>query len=647
VSAEPPDLSTLAELGGAPFKISPVGGAKADRLPYPGLRAFRRDEADLFFGRERCIDVMLDRLAATRFLAVLGASGSGKSSLVRTGLLQGLDMGLHPKASGLWRIADFTPGTQPIRNLAIALLKSAGKAEPDEIEADVLAAFLRRGPRAIVEWVDAGHLPKKWDLLILADQFEEVFRYRDYARREERDAFVALLAEAAEETGGRISVVITMRSEYLGACSLMPVLSQHIGEGLHLVARMTRDECRAAIEGPASVLGFAVEPELVNDMLNDLSLFAPWRQAGTDQEAEQLAREADQLPLMQHALNRLWQRAARSNGDASEPRSVTLTLADYRAIGGVAGALDGHGDEILEGLEARFSPQVAALVERVFRALISGPSLALALRRPLTVAQLVMETEGDRDEVRAIVEAFSAPDCNFLRLSCQEAGSDDGIVDIGHESLIRQWSALARWFEREIRASANWSHLAHLASPEAQMGPMPPLSGQALRFFSAWWREHRPTRAWTLRYGDNYEAAKQYLEDSERARRQAATMRRLTLAVASILATFVASAMLASAWWTLEQRRSNVNQAEMEVTRQTAATYNAAQALAIELCRSKGFISTSKDGQLCIARYANETVVSILGSGGLPHSGAGQFGYPSVRNSDRGGLTRSNGDASQ
>src|ERR1700757_2353620 len=94
------------------------------RFPYPGLRAFTREESDLFFGRDDCVNAMVDRLAATRFLAVLGPSGSGKSSLVRTGLLDALDLGLHPRAPSGWKVADFHPGGEPMRKLASSLLRT-------------------------------------------------------------------------------------------------------------------------------------------------------------------------------------------------------------------------------------------------------------------------------------------------------------------------------------------------------------------------------------------------------------------------------------------------------------------------------------------------------------------------------------------
>ena len=265
---------------------------QAQRPPYPGLRAFRREETDLFFGREDCTNAMVDRLAATRFLAVLGSSGTGKSSLVRTGLLDALELGLMAKAGSRWKIVDFRPGGSPLKNLARRLLETEHDEDNPYIEpkdVDLLRAFLARGPRAVIEWCRSGHLAKDGNLLLLVDQFEELFRYQDYAGREEAEAFVALLIESAREADARIYVTITMRSEYLGACALIEGLSDAINAGMFLTPRMTREHCRDAIVGPAEVCNIEIEPALVNRLLNDLANFAPW----DDHDAERPARPAD------------------------------------------------------------------------------------------------------------------------------------------------------------------------------------------------------------------------------------------------------------------------------------------------------------------------------------------------------------------
>lgn len=478
------------------------------RLPYPGLRAFTREESDLFFGREGCVDQMIDRLGENRFLAVLGPSGSGKSSLVRTGLLDGLELGLLSAASSHWMIADLHPGGQPIRKLAAALLQVKTGTAPDTTSLDLMTTFLRHGPRSVVEWASGGNIPAGYNLLILVDQFEELFRYADYAQREEAEAFVATLLESSSAPGVPIYVVITMRSEYLGACASIHGLAERISAGLYLAPRMDRQECREAIEGPAGVVGFKVEPALVNRMLNDLGSFAPWEAGEEGDLATQLARQADQLPLMQHVLNRLWLRA---EGEASGGQ-VELKLAEYEEIGGLSGALDAHGAEVIAALGAERLTQI----ENIFRALVSGNALATAVRRPCRMDELIDAAGGRRSDVVAIVDAFQAPGCNFLRTTDPSLSNDAVIVDISHESLIRQWTPLQQWLEKEARDGVVWRRLTSAAERyAAREGGL--LTGLDYQSSLAWWETANPTRAWAARQGGKYEAVQDFLTESRRA----------------------------------------------------------------------------------------------------------------------------------
>jgi tetratricopeptide (TPR) repeat protein len=494
---------------------------RSTRLPYPGLRPFLPDESDLFFGREGCIDEMVDRLKATRFLAVLGTSGSGKSSLVATGLLDALELGLLAPAGSRWQVAYLRPGGEPIRNLSAALAGSGGE-QPTHAggrqEIELLASFLRRGPRSIAQWCLDGNLKRSCNLLILVDQFEELFRYGNYAGWEEAEAFVALLIASAQADDVPIYVVITMRSEYLGQCALITGLAERINAGLYLTPRMTRDQVREAIEGPARVCGFTIEPALVNRLLNDLSSFAPWENDARDDELRGLSRRSDQLPLMQHVLNRLWQRTAH----AAHGGPVQLRLSEYEQLGGLRGALDAHAREVFESLPDDDRP----IVELVFRALVSGTSLADAVRRPCRYGELVDLAQGNRTSVDHVVQAFRAADCNFLTPPAGAALDDRTVVDISHESLIRQWSLLSDWLDKEVRAAAFWRRLVAAAeSYERAEGDL--LRGADLAYFVASWMRESPTAAWAQRYGNLFAQAKQFLDRSQAAEiDQTATERR-------------------------------------------------------------------------------------------------------------------------
>src|SRR5688572_504307 len=150
-------------------------------IPYPGLRPFQRDEAHLFFGREEQVEEMLTRLEDRRFLAVVGTSGCGKSSLVRAGLLPALDQGFLSDANPNWRMAVMTPGNAPFDHLAAALVQTPAPALADQGMSEATArlqATLRRGPRGLIEAVAESYVPKDTNLLVVVDQFEELFRYR-------------------------------------------------------------------------------------------------------------------------------------------------------------------------------------------------------------------------------------------------------------------------------------------------------------------------------------------------------------------------------------------------------------------------------------------------------------------------------------
>src|SRR5262249_45014993 len=143
-----------------------------------------------------------------------------------------------------------------------------------------------------------------------------------------------------------IYVAITMRSEYLGACALIEGLADAINAGMYLTPRMTRELCREAITGPATVCDIDIEPGLVNRLLNDLANFAPWDEGDAHDQLDRIMRRADQLPLLQYTLNRMWLRARAAGRD----ERVNLTLADYEEIGGLSGALNAHANQMFEEL---------------------------------------------------------------------------------------------------------------------------------------------------------------------------------------------------------------------------------------------------------------------------------------------------------
>jgi len=528
------------------------------RAPYPGLRAFRREETDLFFGREECVGAMVDRLRETRFLAVLGSSGTGKSSVVKTGLLDALEVGLMASAGSSWRVVDFRPGGAPLANLAQHLLQTDDTAGPvSDNDVDLLRGFLARGPRSIIEWCRDGHLPKGTNLLLLVDQFEELFRYQNYAGREEAEALVALLLESVHSPEFPIYATITMRSEYLGACTLIQGLAEAISAGMVLTPRMTREQCRSAIEGPAGVCKIEIEPPLVSRLLNDLANFAPWDEGDNNDQLDRLVRRADQLPLLQYTLNRMWLEARERwvKGGWMDSGPLRLRLSEYERIGGLTGALNWHADQILKDLAEH---GLERTVQVVFRALISGTTVADAVRRPTRFGELVALAAGDRQSVRKVVDIFRAPGCNFLTPELDPKDpkelADNTYIDISHESLIRQWKKLSDWLAIEARASRNWRRLRDNVTAKYLV------RGEELADLIAWRNEFKPNEPWASRYGGEYTDAIALLNASERAEK--AERRKRTFARGAV--AFAAVAAILAAGWMIQQQQIRIQQQHLQ-----------------------------------------------------------------------------------
>jgi WD40 repeat protein len=459
-------------------------------LPYPGLRPFERHEADIFFGRETQVDAMVDRLGRHHLLAVTGSSGSGKSSLVRAGLLEALETGLFAKAGSGWRFATLRPGSHPMTELARSLLVAlVAPRTPDDIA--LRRAGLERGPLSLIEELRERPLPDGGNLLVLVDQFEELFRYRSLAGREEAEAFVALLLASANHDSVPIYVVLTMRSDFLGHCAEFDGLAEAVSDAQYLCPRLSREQIRSAIEGPAKVFGGKVESRLVARIVNDM---------GTD---------PDQLPLMQHALMRLWEQAR-----ARDPSAPQLRLDDYDAEGGIKGSLSRHADEILA--EAHNMPERTETARRLFCLLTEGEG-ENAVRRLAEVAEVVDVTGQPLNEIAAVADPFRVPGRSLLMPASERPLTGDTVLDISHESLIRQWQTLKDWVRAEAASAEQYRDIERRARRWSG-GSAGFLDGIDLDVALAWRDREKPTAPWAKRYGDDFALTMRFLDES-RARR--------------------------------------------------------------------------------------------------------------------------------
>lgn len=514
--------------------------------PFPGLRPFEPDEDHLFFGREKEIDDLLRRLRTNRFLSVVGTSGSGKSSLVRSGLIPSLQSGFMVDVGSSWRVSILRPGEDPIGHLAEALDAPGVIGAPHEEFATtnrvLLDATLRRGTRGLVDAVRLARIPRDDNVLIVVDQFEELFRFRRSRQiensRDESVAFVKLLLTATRQNDVPLYVVLTMRSDFIGECMFYPGLPEAVNESQYLVPRMTRDELRSAITGPVAVAGGAMAPRLVLRLLNEV---------GDD---------PDQLPLLQHVLMRTWDHWI-GHRQGVEP----IDFANYEAVGTLREALSRHAEEAFEetGSESR-----RRLTERIFKALTDTFSDPRGVRRPTSVADLAAICEAPESSVIEIVETFRRPGRSFLMPPSTIALTPAAIVDLSHESLMRCWTRLIGWAREERASAALYVRLSREAG-WFEEGAAGLWGDPELELGLRWKRDNHPTAAWARRYDEAFDRALQFLDRSEQERERLKAERRAHRRRALRLAWGTASVLLVAclvAFWAASVARREGRRAE-------------------------------------------------------------------------------------
>ncbi len=471
--------------------------------PFPGLRPFQQGEEHLFFGREKQTDTLIDNLNRTRFLAVIGSSGSGKSSLVNCGLLNALRGGAMTGVGSAWRIAHCRPAGSPIRSLANAL--AADGVLFDNFDSgtmnlvDIVDSNLHMSQQGIGDVFEQSRQKPDVNLLVVVDQFEELFRYAPHdatgveASDEEHGEaakFIKLLLAAHEQSQHPIYIVLTMRVDFLGDCTRFDGLAEAINESQYLVPRMSRNERRLAISGPVGVGGGKIDPVLLTRLVNDL---------GDD---------PDQLSILQHALNRIWKRWI----ELGQP-DEQLTLAHYSAIGSMKSALNIHAEKAFGELT---SPREQLIAEKLFKALTNKATDPRGVRRPTSVATLCNLTGADIDELTAVIDRFRTPTRSFLMPPHTQALMPDSIIDISHESLMRMWKRLIIWASEEAESTHTFQRLTTTAvlhaNSQAGLWRDPDLQ------LALEWRMHNdPSEQWASRIRPGYKQAMQFLDDSRAA----------------------------------------------------------------------------------------------------------------------------------
>ncbi|MGH8932594.1 MAG: TIR domain-containing protein [Egibacteraceae bacterium] len=399
-------VSAVSGVARRPVVLSGTGD---EVCPYRGLEVFDETHAEFFFGRDDDAKRMLEKLRGSRFLAVLGPSGSGKSSLVRAGVIPALRQGALP-GSEAWMIRVLTPGARPTSMLAAQLVRLFA-SEGMQRTLDGLLADERSLDLAVS--LALAERPRDERVVLVVDQFEEVFTLCQ--DEEERTAFLANLCYGATIPGGRLVVLLAMRADFYHRCAAYPEL-RALATQQFLVGPLGSHALRHVIELPAWRVGLELEPGLVETILDDVA-----DRPGT-------------LPLLEHVLLEVWQRR----------QGRKLTLEAYVASGGVEGALAQRANTIYNGL----SPTQQQIARRVLLRLIQPGEGTEDTRRRAVVGELLTRSEEQAD-VQTVVNALAD---GRLLITGQDDVVGNEVVDVAHEALIRGWPTLRGWINEDREA---------------------------------------------------------------------------------------------------------------------------------------------------------------------------------------------------
>ncbi|MBX3080515.1 MAG: protein kinase [Anaerolineae bacterium] len=389
--------------------------------PYKGLRPFEEADALDFFGRDALTSMLLDRLTddswAARFLAVVGPSGSGKSSVVKAGLVPALREGAL-EGSDQWFIAEMVPGAHPLRNLEAAILSVAQRPPTD------LHTRLRLDSQALVYAVSRSIAG---ELLLVIDQFEETFLVCE--DEEERQQFLNLVQRAVTTPDSRVRAVVTLRADYYDRPLLHKGFGGLIQTRTQVVLPMSAKEVEQAITGPANRVGLLIEPDLIASMIADISA------------------EPGALPLLQYALTELFE----------QRDGFRLTALAYGQMGGVIGVLAKRAEEVYKSLDSTLQ----SLTRQIFLRLVSVNEGQPDTRRRVRRSELLSLLRGDSNTpIDAVLDAFGK--YRLLTFDIDSA-TREPMVEIAHEALLHTWDTLQGWLETNRAAIRTQRLLANAA----------------------------------------------------------------------------------------------------------------------------------------------------------------------------------------
>ena len=478
---QPINLTRTWEVAGAKSE----GKEKIEICPYKGLEYFdcNGEDPKYFYGREKLTDQLLDRVRQSNFLALLGASGSGKSSVLRAGLLHQLQLGQRLAGSEAWQIQILSPGKHPLENLALSFLDENLSEIERPTQLDQVKSLLQEGAKGLCKLVQVANSQR---VVLVIDQFEELFTLCE--EQEEKDKFCTCLLGALNQIPEKLCVILAMRVDFLGKCLEQSYsgLGKQIETNLVTVPAMQTEELRAVITKPAAKVKLGVEEELVEQILRDVQ------------------GSPGSLPLVQYSLTQLWE--GREDN--------CLKLAKYSQLGGIGGSLNRRATEVY----GQLSTPEKKVAKHIFLNLTRLGEGTEDTRRRVFQGDLVT-AQHPEDLVARVIRILADEKLVVTSEQMAKGGEAkrEAVVDVPHEALIRNWELLREWLDesrsfllkqREIEAAARkWREVGKKGDYLLQgrrlreakdfvkeQGEVYPLSGLGLEFLGRSVKQQKNSR---------------------------------------------------------------------------------------------------------------------------------------------------------
>jgi len=452
--------------------------------PFPGIRPFTSMEDKYFFGRDTVISDLIDSLKNNRFVALVGATGSGKTSLIQSGIIPSL---LSDEKQE-WVPISIRPGVKPVESL----IRGFQQVFPTKLTETDVQKFLS-GNQNLEDLINDKGLGNHNYYLVI-DQFEELFRNQIFGQKKKKNGrspeatrFVDLLMDAVDGKRPAIYVMLSIRSDFIDACAVYRTLTEKMNRSKYLLPQMTREALSKTILGPISQVGATAEAGFVDYLLDDLE----------DVEVK--------LPVLQHSMMRTWDHWIQQ-GDLE--RSITIN--NYQAIGTLRSALGKHLEDIYKVMN--YAQQT--ICEHMFKSITFKTGSQEGFRRPATLSTIARIAQCSVEEVAEVVELFRKPGRAFLEPGTGVSLAAESQVELAHESLIGLWKRLQDWVDEEAESIQMYVKLSE-ASALYQQGRTelwrPPELNAALK----WKNTQNPTPAWGVQYNSAFERAMVFLNTSE------------------------------------------------------------------------------------------------------------------------------------